>query len=132
MVAICLATTTGWLAAVWMVAKDGDVLGRGQQARGPGHRFQHAAVKIGLAAIADPAGDRQHEVDARLIQHLGQFQVVVPAVHPAFGRLRRGHARGAVGGKGAKRKRSPESIGFCVMVQSLLEVCKYFMFESLS
>ena len=84
--------------------EDGDVLRRGQQACGPGHRLQHAAVEIGLAAIADPARDRQHEVDPGRVQHLRQLQVVVPAVVPARGDLCGGHPRRAVGREGAKAK----------------------------
>ena len=47
-------------------AEHGDALGRRQQAAGPGHGLERRAVKVGVAAVALPAADRQHEVDAGL------------------------------------------------------------------
>src|ERR1700692_2324741 len=41
-------------------------------------------MEIGLAAVAFPARDRQHEVEACLVGELGQRQAILPARRPAF------------------------------------------------
>ena len=54
-------------------AEHGDALGRRQQPAGPGHGFERRVLIAGLAAIALPAADRQHEVDAGLVGHAHQL-----------------------------------------------------------
>ena len=62
-----------------------EVLGVRQQPAGPGDGLPRRALEIGLAAIAAPARDRQHEFDARPVDHLRQRKIVVPARIPALG-----------------------------------------------
>ena len=57
---------------------------------------EDALVEVRLAAVADPAGDREHEVDARGVAQLREPQVVVPGRLPAILDLRHGHAGRAV------------------------------------
>jgi hypothetical protein len=53
-------------------------------------------VEIGLAAVTDPARDRQHEVDAGVIEEAPELIVVLPGRRPAFWQLGHRHAAGAV------------------------------------
>ena len=84
--------------------EDRDVARVGEQARRPGHGLQHRAVEVRVAAVADPARDRQHEVDARLVEHLGEADVVLERVDPALGHFGDRHAGGAVRGEGAEQE----------------------------
>ena len=77
-------------------AEHGDALGRLQQAAGPGHRLQRRAVEIGVAAVAFPAADRQHEIDAGFVGHRAEREAIRPARGPALRRLGRGARRRAV------------------------------------
>ena len=64
--------------------ENGEVARFRQQAGRPGDGFEHAALEIRLAAIADPARDRQHEIEAGLVEQLRELQVVVPTRSPAL------------------------------------------------
>ena len=77
--------------------EDEDPLGLREQAGGERHRIEHALVEVRLAAVADPACDREHEVDPDLVGEPAERQVVVPGRLPAILDLRHGHAGGAVG-----------------------------------
>ena len=52
-------------------------------ARSPMSSFQNGAVEIGLAAVTDPARDRQHEVDAGVIEDAPELIVVLPGRRPS-------------------------------------------------
>src|SRR5579862_512518 len=71
--------------------------GGSEEPRRPGHGLERRALVIGVAAIALPAPDRQHEFEARRIGHPRQPQAIGPAAAPAFGDLGDGAAGGAVG-----------------------------------
>jgi len=71
---------------------------------GPGHGLQHRAVKVRLAAVADPARDRQHEVDAGVVQQFRQLDVVLHRRLPAIGQPGDRHAAGAVGREGGQQE----------------------------
>ena len=77
-------------------AEHGDALGRRQQAAGPGDGFERRLLVVGVAAVALPAADRQHEIDAGLVRHLRQAQIVGPGSGPALRHLGHGAARRAV------------------------------------
>jgi hypothetical protein len=64
-------------------------------------------VKIGVAAIADPARDRQHEIYPGVIEQPRQPQVVGEGIVPALRYLGHRHTAGAVGSEGAEQ----ESVG---------------------
>ena len=68
-------------------AEAGDARGGGEQAGRPGDGLQRLAVQIGVAAVALPAPDRQHEVDAGVVAHLGERKAILPARRPASGTL---------------------------------------------
>ena len=53
-------------------AEHGDALGRRQQAAGPGHRLERRALIVGVAAVALPAPDRQHEIETGILGHAGK------------------------------------------------------------
>ena len=59
-------------------------LGRGQQPGRPGDGLQRRAHVVGVAAVALPAPDRQHELDAGLVGHAGEREVVLPVAGPAL------------------------------------------------
>ena len=86
-------------------AEHGDALGGGQEAAGPGHGFERRAVKVGVAAIALPAADRQHEVDAGLVRHARELQAIRPAGRPPLRHLGGRAARRAVGAEDADLQR---------------------------
>ena len=86
-------------------AEHGDALGRGQQAGRPGDGLQRLAVQIGVAAVALPAADRQHEVDAGLVGHAGEREAVRPARRPALRHLGGRAAGRAVGAEQAELQR---------------------------
>ena len=94
----------------WMVGggvdggEDIDVARLGQERGRPGDRFQHVAMEIGFPAVANPAGDRQHEVDAGVVEHPGKLEIVCPRVVPAFRYLGHRHAAGAVARKGTEQE----------------------------
>ena len=77
----------------------GDVFRLRQQSRSPGQGLQYVVLKIGRAAVTDPAGDGQLEFQAGRISELRLFQVVVPGTVPAFLDPGHGLAAGAVCGK---------------------------------
>ncbi len=58
--------------------------GRGLETGRPGDSLQRRAVKVGIAAIALPTGDRQHEIDASVVRHPGEVQTVRPVCRPAL------------------------------------------------
>src|SRR5437867_1799943 len=64
--------------------EDGDALRLRQQARSPGDGLVGCALVIGITAVAFPAANRQQEVDAGLVGHLSQPNVVFPAPGPAL------------------------------------------------
>src|ERR1700733_10623313 len=78
-------------------AKHRQALRRLQQAGGPGDGLQRFALIVGIAAIALPAADRQHELDARRIRHAGKAQAIVPVAAPALGNLGDGATGRTVG-----------------------------------
>jgi hypothetical protein len=78
-------------------AEDGQPLGGGEQTGGPGDGFERFALIVSVAAVALPAADRQHELDAGGVGHLRQTQIVRPGPAPAFGDHGNGAAGGAVG-----------------------------------
>src|SRR5262245_55577310 len=86
-------------------AEHGHALRHGEEAHRPGDGLERAAVKIGLAAIALPAADRQHEVDAGLVGHAGEAGAVRPARGPALRHLGGGAAGRAVGAEHADLQR---------------------------
>ena len=86
-------------------AEHGDALGLGEQPGGPGHRLQRLAVQIGVAAVALPAADRQHEVDAGGVRHAGEREAVRPARRPALRHLGGRAAGRAVGAEQADLER---------------------------
>ena len=73
-------------------AEHGDALARGQQAGRPGDRLERRALVVGVAAVALPASDRQHEVDAGLVRHAHELEIVRPASRPALRHQRHGAA----------------------------------------
>ena len=77
-------------------------LGIGQQPRRPGDRLQRLALIVGLAAIALPPADGQHEIDAGVLGHPGERQVVGPVARPAFGHAGHGAPGRAVGAEQAE------------------------------
>jgi hypothetical protein len=84
----------------WRVngAEHRHALGGGEEANRPGDGFERTAVKIGVAAIALPARDRQHEIEAGFVGKLRQRQTIGPACRPPlrnFGRRAAGRAIGA-------------------------------------
>lgn len=76
--------------------------GMGGEACGPGDGFEDAAVKIGFAAIADPARNGEQKFKAGIVTEARQCEVVVPGVLPALGNFRYGHAAGAIGREDAE------------------------------
>ena len=98
-----------------------DALGIGKQARRPDRRLQNRAVEIGFAAIAFPASDRQHEIDARFVGHLRQLQVVFPTAAPAFRHFGGRTSRRTIRGKKAE-------LEFVVVVErrAILLRCRQF------
>ena len=78
-------------------AEAGDARGGGEQPGRPGDGLKRFAVQVGIAAVALPAADRQHEVDAGLVAHLGEREAILPARRPALRHLGGGAARRAVG-----------------------------------
>ena len=81
-----------------------DSPGRSQQPGSPGYGFQHVPVEIGFTAVTDPARNRQHEINACIVEQSCEFEVAVPAGVPAFGDTGYRHPAGAIGGKGAQLK----------------------------
>jgi len=79
--------------------KDLDVAGDRRQAGGPGDGLQHSTVKVGIAAVTDPARNGQHKLQAGLITLLHQVYIVFPGIAPALFNLGDGHTAGTVGGK---------------------------------
>ncbi len=71
-------------------------LSQRQQAGGPGDRLERLALVVGVAAVAFPAPDRKHEIEAGLIGQLGKLQVVRPASRPPLGNERDRASRGAI------------------------------------
>ena len=69
----------------------------GEEARGPAHGLERRALIVGVAAIALPAPDRQHEIDAGLVGHLREPHIVAPASRPALGNQGDGPSGGAIG-----------------------------------
>ena len=55
-----------------------------KQACRPRNRLERGAVEIALAAVALPASDREHEVDAGIVCHLAELQAIGPARGPTF------------------------------------------------
>ena len=88
-----------------------DVLGRRQQRRRPGQRFEARALTIRHSAVAKPSCDRQQEFDACRIGHPRRLAVFRPSRVPALGRRRR-HRAGAVHAEQAEL----ESVAFCIRV----------------
>ena len=78
-------------------AEHSHVLGRAQEPDRPGDRLKRAAVKIGIAAIALPARDRQHEIEPSLVTELCQLKTIRPARRPAFRHLGGRASRRAIG-----------------------------------
>ena len=56
-------------------AEHGDASGVLQQAAGPGDGFERRLLIAGVAAVALPAADRQHEVDAGLVRHARELRL---------------------------------------------------------
>ena len=77
-------------------AEHGDPLVARQQAGRPGDGFERGAMEIGVAAVAFPAADRQHEIDAGVVRHTGEPQAIGPARRPALRHLGGGAAGRAV------------------------------------
>jgi hypothetical protein len=65
-------------------AEAGDPAGRCEQRSRPGDGLERGALVVGLAAVALPAPDRQHEVDAGRIGHAREPEIVGPGAGPAF------------------------------------------------
>jgi len=78
-------------------SEHGQPLRLGEQAAGPGHRLQRGTLIIGLAAVALPAADRQHELDARPVGHLRESYAVCPPARPPLRHHRDRSTRGTVG-----------------------------------
>jgi hypothetical protein len=78
-------------------AEHGQPLGIGGQPAGPGDGLEGGALVIGVAAIALPSADRQHELDAGGVRHPRQVQAIRPAAQPAFRHRRHRPAGRAVG-----------------------------------
>ena len=105
-VAICLAATSGWLNAVWIVAKTKIRSVSASRPCRERNRVEHALVKVRLAAVADPAGDREHEIDPDLVGEPAEAKVVVPGRLPAILDLRHGHS-----GRAVRREQAELEIG---------------------
>lgn len=65
-------------------AEHADPLGLGEEAGRPHERVEGAAVEVGVGAPVRPAGDREQEVDARLVRDPGEPEIVVPGRVPPF------------------------------------------------
>ncbi len=86
-------------------AEHGDALGRSEKARRPGDGLQRLAMHVGLAAVTLPAADRQDEVDAARVGHLGERKAILPARRPALRHLRRRASRGTIDAEQAELER---------------------------
>ena len=65
-------------------AEDRHALGESEQARRPGDGLERRALVVGIAAIALPAPDREQEIDADVVGHPGELEIVRPAPRPAL------------------------------------------------
>ena len=73
-------------------AEHGDALRRAEEPHRPGDGLERMAVEIGIAAIALPARDRQHEIKPGLVGEPRQSETFRPVRRPALRHLR-GRAR---------------------------------------
>jgi hypothetical protein len=78
-------------------AKHGQVPRGGEEAGGPGDGLEGRALVIAVTAIALPAADRQHELDAEFVRHARQREAIGPAAGPTLRHHRHGAPRGAIG-----------------------------------
>ena len=77
-------------------AEHDQVLGLAEKPGGPGDGLERGAHVVGVAAIALPAADRQHELDAVRVAHPGEREIVLPVAGPALGHVSHAAAGGAV------------------------------------
>ena len=80
-------------------SKNGDSLGAGEQARGPGHRLEGRSLEIRGAAITLPAANRENEIKARLIRKPSHGLAALPIGEPTLGERVDRAARRAIGAK---------------------------------
>ena len=85
----CFAAKTGCTSGAWTVPKTVMRFGRREQPARPRDRFEAGAFEIRRAAEAFPARDRQHEIDAGVVEHLRERDVIGPRARPALGHVRR-------------------------------------------
>ena len=120
-VAICFAATSGWLNAVWIVAKTKMRSRLGEQPGRERNGIEHALVEVRLAAVPDPARDRKHEVEPDLVGEPAEPEVVVPGRLPAILDLRHRHP-----GRAVRREQAELEVGaveqcFCHGVSFVIE-----------
>ena len=101
--------------------EDEDALRLGEQPGGERDRVEHALVEVRLAAVPDPARDRQHEVEPDLVGEPAQPEVVVPRRLPAILDLRHRHP-----GRAVRREQAELEVGaveqcFCHGVSFVIE-----------
>ena len=53
-----------------------DIVRGGEQRRRPRQRLEARTLAIGLAAVADPARDRQHEFQTRFVSEPRSFEIL--------------------------------------------------------
>ena len=80
----CLAAITGWISGACTVPNTVSRSRRCQQAGRPGNGLQRFALVVGVAAVALPAADRQHELDPHLVGQAREAQAVGPFAAPAL------------------------------------------------
>ena len=83
-------------------AEAGNPPRRRQQRGRPGDGLEGCALVVGLAAIALPAPDRQHEIDAGLVGHTREPEIVGPGTRPSLRNLGDRAPRRAVGAEQAE------------------------------
>ncbi len=81
----CLAAIRGAISGAWTVPNTVSRLVSASSPAGPGHGLQRRALIVGVAAIALPAADRQHEFDAGLVGQLRKRRQSVQFPRPALG-----------------------------------------------
>ena len=94
--------------------KDVDALSVCEEPGRPRQRFEHAAVKVSLAAVPDPARDRQQKFDAGAVGELRECDVVFPGIDPALRNLRHRHAPEQLGEKNPSLSLFSPTIGDCL------------------
>ena len=93
--------------------EDEDALRLGEQPRCERDGIEHALVEVGLAAVPDPARDREHEVEPHLVGEPAEPEVVVPRRLPAILDLRHRHPGRAVGREQAELEVGAVEQCFC-------------------